>query len=163
MNKIIIINGKGGSGKDTFIHLCQKYMDNIINISSVDYVKEVAQFCGWDGEKDLASRKFLSDLKDVLTVWRDIPYNKMIEQVKTHENKLIFIHVREPKEIERLKIALNANTLLVKNDNIIFAFGNHADDMVESCEYDYIITNNGTLQDLEKSAKIFVDFISCVA
>ena len=138
-------------------------MDNIINISSVDYVKEVAQFCGWNGEKDLASRKFLSDLKDILTIWRDIPYNQMIEQVGIYENKVIFIHVREPKEIERLKVALNANTLLIKNDNIVSEFGNHADDMVENYEYNYVITNNGTLQDLEKSAKIFVDFISCVA
>ena len=80
-----------------------------------------------------------------------------------HENKVVFIHVREPKEIERLKIALNANTLLIKNDNIMSEFGNHADDMVENYEYDYVITNNGTLQDLEKSAKIFVDFINCVA
>ena len=74
MNNVIIINGKGGVGKDTFIQLCQNYSDDIVNISSVDFVKEVAHFCGWQGEKDVSARKFLSDIKDALTNWKDIPF-----------------------------------------------------------------------------------------
>ena len=159
MNHVIIINGKGGAGKDTFIQLCQNYSDDIINISSVDFVKEVAHFCGWQGEKDVSARKFLSDIKDALTNWKDIPFQKMLQEADKYDDKIIFIHVREPHEIDKLKKALNAKTLLIKNPKITSEFGNHADDMVEKYEYDYTINNVNTLQTLEESAKIFVDIV----
>jgi len=41
MKKIIIINGTGGSGKDTFVNYCSEYIKTV-NISSVDKVKEAA-------------------------------------------------------------------------------------------------------------------------
>lgn len=162
MNTIIIINGKGGVGKDTFIQLCENYTDNIINISTVDYVKEVARYCGWDGEKDFLARRFLSDIKDSLTRWKDVPFQKMVEEVKKHKNKIIFIHVREPEEIDRLKKELKAKTLLIKNDSLIVDYGNHADDFVEKYDYDYVIDNSSTISTLEQSAKTFVDIIKSV-
>ena len=36
-------------------------------ISTVDFVKQIARECGWDGVKTPRNRKFLSDLKDLLT------------------------------------------------------------------------------------------------
>ena len=33
--KIIIINGTGGSGKDTFVEFCSKYA-NVFNFSSIE-------------------------------------------------------------------------------------------------------------------------------
>ena len=47
-------------------------------ISTVDFVKEVAKFCGWNGQKTPKDRKFLSDLKNILTQWNDIPYKDII-------------------------------------------------------------------------------------
>lgn len=57
MLKTVIINGTGGSGKDTFVELCKEYvekMDNyyIYNRSSVDKIKEAAVIVGWDGSKN---------------------------------------------------------------------------------------------------------------
>ena len=59
---IVIINGTGGSGKDTFIDFVKKHA-KVVNVSSVDFVKEVATLAGWQGEKSKEARKFLSDLK----------------------------------------------------------------------------------------------------
>ena len=50
MKQIIIINGSGGVGKDTFVEFCKKYA-RVLNISSVDKVKEAANILtGWNGE-----------------------------------------------------------------------------------------------------------------
>ena len=53
--RIIIINGSGGVGKDTFVEYCSEFT-NVKNISSVDKVKEAAKILvGWNGEKDTYS------------------------------------------------------------------------------------------------------------
>ena len=66
--KVIIINGKAEVGKDTLVTMCKDLLgaNRILNISTVDFVKEVANFCGWDGTKTPENRKFLSDLKDLV-------------------------------------------------------------------------------------------------
>ena len=53
MRKIIIINGGAGVGKDTFVRLCQNIDPTIQNLSSVDYIREVAHELGWSGEKTI--------------------------------------------------------------------------------------------------------------
>ena len=67
--KIVIVNGAPGSGKTSFEELCQDKMGDYCQIrSTVDLVKEIASiYANWDGKKDLKSRKFLSDLKDLLS------------------------------------------------------------------------------------------------
>ena len=79
MVKVIICNGRPGVGKTTFQEMCQIYAreewENKIRVditSTVDFVKDIAKQCGWDGTKDLKNRKFLSDLKDLLTEWNDV-------------------------------------------------------------------------------------------
>ena len=76
--KIVVVNGPAGAGKDLFVTFCAQFLgtDKIRNYSTVDYVKAIAAQIGWDGTKDLKNRKFLSDLKDVLTEWDDIPYRR---------------------------------------------------------------------------------------
>ena len=50
--KVIIINGTGGSGKDTFVEFCAEFA-RVTNISSVDPAKAAAKvLVGWEGEKD---------------------------------------------------------------------------------------------------------------
>ena len=66
MKHIIIINGCGGVGKDTFVNMCAKYT-SVVNYSSVKEIKEIAKYIGWDGSKEERDRKFLSDLKLLTT------------------------------------------------------------------------------------------------
>ena len=51
MNKtVIVINGQGGCGKDTICNIMAKYY-KIKNISTVDPIKDIAKYAGWNGEK----------------------------------------------------------------------------------------------------------------
>ena len=89
----------------------------IAQISSVDIIKEVARRLGWNGEKDDKSRKFLSDLKDLSTQYSDAPLEyltKEFNRVKDHDNVMLFMHIREPGEIQRAKERFGALTLLIK-------------------------------------------------
>ena len=138
-------------------------------LSTVDFVKEIATKCGWDGTKNLKNRKFLSDLKDLLTNWNNVPFNKIVQQVKNIEDEwkyynidlnktAIFIDCREPKEIQKLCAALNAKSLLitrseVENNNT----SNHADQNVLNYDYDIVIQNNGDLREFACAAINFIE------
>lgn len=163
--KIIIINGKGKSGKDTFVKLVNKYV-KAQNYSSVSLIREIAKHLGYDdNRKNEKDRKFLSDLKMLSTEYNDAPFNDMILTIltflynKDNKNELLFIHVREPHEIQRLMdYAKESNiymtTLLIERDELDdVAYGNIADDNVNFYNYNYTLHNDGTLEDLETNAK----------
>lgn len=168
--KIFIINGAAGSGKDTFVELCRKFTGDafLLNISTVDKVKEIATACGWDGTKTPENRKFLSDLKALLTDWADVPLNDMIHKIEKFKQELryyeipddraiVFIHCREPHEIRKLVKALGARTLLIRRtaaENITAS--NQSDAGVFDYEYDIHINNNGSLAELERTAEVFI-------
>lgn len=157
--RIFIINGSGGVGKDTFCEYVGKYAKVRVH-SSVEEVKNIARLCGWSGSKEPKDRRFLSDLKDLLTKYNDLPFRGIQSVVKDFykdSNEFLFIHIREPKEIERAKRAFKAVTILVFNDNVKCIYGNHADDEVLRYIYDELINNSGTLEDLDTLAKNFVE------
>lgn len=154
MNKhIFITNGMARCGKDTFAML----LNNIIptyKYSSIDKIKEIAELCGWDGmSKTEKDRKFLSDLKMLTTDYSDMPF-KSIEQ-KIDEFKMddkfcvMLIDIREPKEIEKVKTAFGTKTIFIKNDRVENISSNFGDANVFNYEYDFIIENNGTLEEFQ--------------
>ena len=155
--QIIIINGTGGSGKDTFVKFCSKY-GKIMNFSSVDKVKKVAKIIGWDGQKREKYRKLLSDLKRLTTDYNDMSFNSIIEavsQFKSSDNEILFIHIREPEEIQRAASVFEAKTLLVKRVGLANIETNYSDANVDNYPYDYIIENT-TLEELDMNASNFV-------
>lgn len=159
--KIILINGTGGVGKDTFVEICQRMVkqDEILNISTITPVKEAAAILGWNGIKDTKGRKFLSDLKDLATECYDLSANyisKIVEESKNSNVKAIFIHVREPEEIGRFQEMFNANTLLIKNKRVKPIESNHADRNVENFFYDYTIDNDEGILELTRKAADFL-------
>ncbi len=163
MKPTFIINGSGGSGKDSFVTFCSHFL-SVYNVSSVDKVKEAAKILGWDGQKDELSRWFLSILKYLSSKYNDHPY-KYIEDKINHfqgNNKydIMFVHIREPEEIERAKNNFGCKTILVKNNNVAIITTNDADGGVENYEYDIIVDNSGTLDDLKKKAFDFVNMIT---
>lgn len=160
MKEIVVINGSGGVGKDTFVQFCGEYT-SIMNISSVDKVKEAAKvLAGWNGEKDEKSRKFLSDLKELGIEYNDAPFkyiSNMAEEFKNSDKQIMFVHIRECEEIEKCKQCLNAKTLLITNKNVAAINTNVSDRDVNKYEYDYHINNDGTLEELKQKAKKFVE------
>lgn len=158
---IIIINGTGGSGKDTFVEMVSKY-NKVFNFSSVEKVKEIATLIGWDGKKTEKDRKFLSDLKFLTTAYNDMSFKSIIEAVnnfKNSENEIMFIHIREPEEIKRAVDEFGAKTLLIRRKGVEAITTNYSDASVENYEYDYVIENN-ILEELEEEAKVFKEQLS---
>lgn len=160
MKKIIIINGTGGSGKDTFVKFCSKY-GKVMNFSSIDKVKEIATLIGWNGQKNEKDRKFLSDLKRLTTEYNDMAFNstkEAISQFKNSDYEVLYVHIREPEEIKKVVDQFSAITLLIKRTGTAKIESNYSDASVENYHYDYIIENN-TLEDLEKQAANFMKTI----
>lgn len=170
---IIIINGIGGSGKDTFVEFASQYA-SICNFSSIDKIKEIAslQFFekdkemawltkyGWKGLKTEKDRKFLSSLKRACTEYNDLPFYetmKAIENFQNSDKEIMFIHIREPEEIRRTKNAIGGVfTLLIKRSGLDNITSNPSDALVDNYPYVLIIENN-TLEDLEVQAKQFIE------
>ena len=160
MKEVIIINGSGGVGKDTFVEYCSEYV-NVLNISSVDKVKEAAKILvGWYGEKDEKSRKFLADLKELGIKYNDASIKyicEMVEKFNNSNNELMFVHIREIEKIEKCKKRCGAKTLLITNKNVPTINSNDSDKNVENYLYDYHIKNDGTLEQLKENAKKFIN------
>ena len=166
--KIYILNGKAGSGKTTFFKLIKEKCRNYVyNYSTVDLVKKVAYGCGWNGSKTPENRKFLSDLKDLLIEWDDVPYKDCLKEIKRitsladiydmeHDDWAIFIDCREPKEIQKFVDRLGAKTIFIDRKIEDYNASNHADAEVENFDYDMVINNNGTLEDLAAVAMNFI-------
>lgn len=177
MIKVTICNGRPGVGKSEFQRLCAAqcglfgqeagfnpdknlYVDIV---STVDFVKEIAYACGWDGTKTLENRKFLSDLKSLLTEWNDVPnaiIEKHIQSLPDTCDWLVFVDCREPAEIQKLKERLNATTLLIRRESAENnETSNHADAGVFEYNYDLTIYNNYDIIHLEDEARKFVDYM----
>lgn len=174
--KVVIINGypRQRSGKDTFVNFCKDILNDseavpkCYNLSTIDYVKSVAEKCGWNGEKDASSRKFLSDLKKALTEWRDLPFRDIQDKIhlitlaalraQQWEETTVFIHCREPEEIKRLVTQYRGLTLLIKReDKESDKQSNSSDRDILNYNYDFVIENNGTLEDLRQKALVFLE------
>ena len=168
---VYVINGAPGAGKSTF---CQKVIDIVgkdwgFELSSVDLVKEIATDLGWNGEKTLKDRKFLSDLKELLTTWNDIPFKHTVKRVEMileefyrygleGKEAAIFINCREPEQIKILCDKLNAKSVLIRRDSAESAtVSNRSDAEVLNYGYDIEIVNNGDLKELAYLALDFVD------
>lgn len=181
MKYIIIVNGKGGCGKDTLISEATEQYAGMV-ISSIDPIKKIAEQYGYkESDKTNKSRKFLSDLKKVFTEWNDLSLTYITEWVyKLDESfeklgfirniDLLFIQIREPEEIERCKRKINeivhdigkdeifeVHTLLVKRDETDNkSYGNSSDDNVENYNYDFTFINN---KSVAESKRDFVTFL----
>lgn len=172
--QVFIINGHNGVGKDTFVDMVEGALRNvdislwIENYSSVTRVKEIARKCGWNPEvKTEKDRKFLSDLKLLLTEYNDLPFKDLGYVVEGflhdgfEKSKMLFLHIREPEEIDKAAKPFNAKTILVTRDSAEHVVSNMADKNVFNYDYDIIVENNGTFEELQEKANLFVnDYIN---
>ena len=181
--KVVIINGKPQSGKDTFCKYAQGYCDddesaNILIISSVDPLKEMLTQLGWDGTKTDKIRDMLMDMKQLWVQNQDGPtmflFNNILEFHKacTGEDNIVFVHIREPEEIKKLVNALTGfesmgidviSLLVIRKGGEDTpnqpAETRRSDDeaLINSYEYDVTINNDEDLIKLQELAAEFVD------
>lgn len=155
---IFITNGMARCGKDTFAAFLSEFIPTT-KFSSIDKVKEIAKICGWKGGKTERDRKFLSDLKTLLTEYADMPFKeieKKVEEFKeNNKTNVLLIDIREPNEIQRAKEKFNAKTILIENNRVDVISSNFADANVFNYDYDYVLHNNGTLEEFRLLAKEF--------
>jgi len=136
-----------------------------MNYSSVNKVKMIAKSAGWDGGKTEKDRKFLSDLKVLTSEYNDMPYNDITEIInvfKQNNCQFLFLHIREPQEIQRLVNDFGSKTLLITNKNVKQIKSNMADANVQNFKYDFIIDNSGTLKELEQKAVKFIKEVNYI-
>ena len=162
---IIIINGVARSGKDEFVTITKKFVKpahiQVHNISSIDPMKEIAKFLGWNGDKNEKTRKFLSQLKQISVEYNDYPFRYICDwlekfSLKDVLPKIVFIHCREPKEIQKiydycLENQLTVKTMLVERN--VDIPDNKSDQGVNDFKYDIYVQNNGNLDKFEKTTK----------
>ena len=166
MKQIIITNGYPRSGKDEFAKILNNYISTV-KYSSIDCVRNGASEAGWyKGSKKDKDRKFLSDLKKLLTDYNDIPfkdlkyiYDDFMNELYSPESEILIFDIREPDEIERAVKEFNAITVFISNSNVTPIFSNDSDANVENYQYDYYIDNSGTLADFEANIKVFCNEI----
>ena len=164
MDKLVfIVNGKPRAGKDTFAMILNRYMD-VYKYSAVTKVKEIATLCGWDGQKEERDRKFLHELKMLTSEYSDMAYQDVVNEIKKYRNgeieaDVFIVDVREPEEIERLAKEVGALTVFIENNNVPAITSNAADANVENYEYDFVVPNNGTMNDFEEEIKLFMEFL----
>ena len=165
MKLTIVINGKGGVGKDTLCRFAaERYKTE--NVSSITPIKELAAACGWQGEKTDRARKFLSDLKALTAAYNDYPTTYLANCYRaflSSDDELLFVHIREPEEIRKFVAATDgaAKTLLVRGGERCerAAYGNASDDGVEDYPYDYVFTNDRPLDQTKGAFLSFLDGI----
>ena len=166
MKKIYVTNGSAKNGKDSFAEFLGKYV-SVYKYSSIDLVKEMFETVGISKDnKTEKKRKLWSDGKDLLTQYDDIPFKDITSIVTDFKNnridsEILLIDIREPEDIARVVKEFGAETILIRNPNVRKIVSNHADRDVENYEYDYIIENDGTLEQLERVAKLFVCDVIC--
>ena len=165
--KVIVINGQGGIGKNTFVGYCIKAHEDTRSISLINEIKYVAKILGWKGDKTKRDRKFLNNLKQLTTKYNNFPFesvalniSNILEQYKEDEKStkdlIIFIHAREPEDINYLVNKYDAKTLLIRKSGLAKKYGNPADDKVFDTDYDYIVYNDANLEELEAEAEKFM-------
>ena len=169
--KILIVNGLPRSGKDTFCEAAFYGRGLVYPISTIDRIKQIALFAGWSGEKDAKGRKLLSDIKDALTLYNDLPRNYVLDYIRTKTEQLdntfmvgsndaiFLVQSREPEDIKRWKELNGAKSLYISREDVQQVWGNHADDNAADYGYDYYLTNNGTIFEWEQKAVEFIDKI----
>lgn len=177
--KVVIINGAPQSGKDTFAKLAIDYcnMDesaNVLNLSSVDPIKDVLIGFGWDGEKSDNVRDIIANIKQMWISAQNGPTMFMMNNIihfhtqHVEEDNIVFCHIREPEEIDKLKkiitgmeaVGIEIITLfLVRGDSVVNDGVRDSDnpDLISKYPYDKIIYNDEDLAKLDEKVCSFID------
>ena len=156
MKEILIINGSGGVGKDTFVTRLSKFT-TVCHTSIINPIKRVAAELGWTGKKTEKDRRFLSDLKVLVDEYNDWNYSEMEKVMQTFLDEpidgILCIDMREKRQIDKARRDFGAKAILVKRDTVKQITSNIADAGVYDTEYDYTVYNNGTIDDLDEEAR----------
>ena len=157
---VLIVNGKPRAGKDTFVELLS-YMIPVYKYSIIEKVKCIALDCGWKGHKEERDRKFLYELKKLTDEYSDMSFVDVYEKIEAFANDeikevLFAVDIRDPEDIAMMKDLTGAFTVFIENENVPEITSNPADANVANYEYDFVIKNNGTIEDYKREVYNFL-------
>ena len=161
--KVVVINGYPESGKTSFVNFCYKHSPSVVELYTSYPAKKALMALGWNGSKNAVTRKALADLKVMSNNLFDGSMRHVLNRLakmNITEETVVFIHCREPKEIARFVKLLDAKTLLITRAICNKKYNNPSDNGVESYKkYDHIISNDGSLEELEAKALGFMSML----
>ena len=181
--KVVILNGAPQAGKDEFAKLAQAHCNNdesanVLNLSSVDPIKDMLEGFGWNGEKTDMVRDIISNIKKIWIDAQNGPTTFMMYNILewhrqyAEEDNIVFCHIREPEEIDKLKNILSGmstigidvmTVFIIRGGNIVN--GCDADSvrdsdnpkLISQYPYDRIIYNDGDISEYDDKVREFIN------
>jgi|GEM_PF-2977265 hypothetical protein len=182
MNQFYVINGRPKIGKDTFVSIVKEHLTEsnylVHNISTMEPLLKFIDDLGLNKEKTLKNRKMFSLLKEAVDI-QGYTFSRTKEKIceickeNKNYNNIIFIHCREPKEIDKYVEFLHAKTILITSpeiEKLQIDYGNNSDNNVNNYNYDYIINNHKPIkiknqQEIneiyKKTVEDFINYVVC--
>ncbi len=160
VENIILFAGKAGAGKNFSADKAAFVLDesNITSkqVAFADKVKETAYSLLWDGVKDERGRRLLQHVGAVGREYdKDIWVKLCIKEIDSWEGTgvALITDLRFPNELEKVKEAFPNKVKVVHIIGRQADLGNNAKDISEHAmdefdDYDYVINNNGSEEDL---------------
>lgn len=173
--KIYLIAGKARNGKDTLAGFLKNYLTlsgrKVCNIELMRTLKGyVRDYFDWDGKEETKPREFLQTFgTDIIREKLNMPFfhiDRLSEDIKIlsfYFDTFIVDDVRFPLEIEEIRSRFDdVKVIHISKDN----FENYLTEkekqhITETAldfynNYDYVVKNNGSLEELETIAKEIV-------
>ncbi len=173
--KIFIVSGKANSGKDTTCELINNYIKlkelTSVNLQFSSYIKMYAKvISGWNGEEDTKPRSLLQEIGTSIIrdkIDNEFFIKRIIGDIKVYSyycDTITISDARLPEEIdsiyENFDNVIRINIVRPNFDNNL-----NSKEKKHRTEigldgynnYDYVITNDGSLEDLNKKIKELVD------
>lgn len=173
--QVILLCGKAKNGKSTFGNFVkasyEKKGKKVCMLEYSDYIRYyIMKYFGWDGDENNKPREFMQQLSTEIIrkqIDPDFLVRRAIEDLKVLSfffDVAILSGVREEKEItlpkKEFKDCLSVQVVRTDFDNELSerAKKHYTETALDNYhDYDYVIENNGTLEDLKKSAEKFVE------
>jgi dephospho-CoA kinase len=169
--RVIAISGKARSGKDTTKDIIAANSNVVLMPAFGDAVKEIAQYFDWLGEKDEKGRQLLQDIGDIgrkydPMIFINLTINKVLNLAPyNNDDYIIFPDVRYLNELQAIIDSFpNVTTIRIERNatsDLTEAQRTHQSEteLDSYLNFDYIVHNNGTLDDLEREIKFILEEI----
>lgn len=157
MQLIVGLSGYAGSGKDALgAILCEHY--GFERVAFADAIKQLAVSLGWDGVKDERGRRLLQHAGMCAREYNPEVWIEKAMQKSAALDAVVITDVRFANEVEAIKRQGGIIVRVIRDG--IGPVNNHASEMeLGQDDCDFIVHNDGTLDDLAETARLLFERI----